>query len=159
MANSVDVARELLKLANKDGKSLTNMQLQKLVYIAHGLHLAYHDKPLLDEEVSAWKHGPVIPKVYYAFKQYLNTAIDTQTEGSPQLGFSSDEIDSIRGAYDNFAKFNGWTLRNITHKEGSPWWKVWYDRKGRETFNAIIPNSVIKEHYLTIKETGKATIL
>lgn len=159
MANSVDVARELLRLAREDGKSLTNMQLQKLVYIAHGLHLAYHDKPLLNEEVSAWKHGPVIPKVYYAFKQYLNTAIDTAREGNPQQELPEDELDSIKGAYNNFAKFNGWTLRNITHQEGSPWWKVWYDRNGQETFNAIIPNNIIKEHYLKIKQTGKATVL
>ncbi|MGT8840350.1 Panacea domain-containing protein, partial [Vibrio cholerae] len=69
---AVEVAKELLFLAKGSGINLTNMQIQKLVYIAHGLHLAIQKEALLEEPVRAWKHGPVIPEVYRAYKQYLN---------------------------------------------------------------------------------------
>jgi len=157
MAKAVDVARRLIYLAESQSKTLTNMQLQKLVYIAHGLHLAFHDEELLDEEINAWKHGPVIPDVYYEFRQYLDRNIPA-SEGA-KGSFTDNEIDTIRTAYNNFGKFNGWTLREITHKKGSPWYSIWYDGNGKETYNAVIPNETIKNHYLKIKSTGKANIL
>jgi uncharacterized phage-associated protein len=51
--NATEVANYLLSLARKEGKELTNMQLQKLVYFAHGAMLGVTDKPLIKEEVSA----------------------------------------------------------------------------------------------------------
>ncbi|MFY8325436.1 Panacea domain-containing protein [Pseudoalteromonas sp. ZZD1] len=159
MSNAVDVAREFLSLAKREGKSLTNMQIQKLVYIAHGVHLAKEDEPLLDEEVNAWKHGPVIPAVYLAFKQYLNRDIDLDKEVREYVSLSSKEKDSVKFAFDNFSQYNGWTLRDITHKEGSPWHRIWFDGNGQETYNAEIPNSIIKEHYKKIFKTNKVVAL
>ncbi|WP_105174475.1 Panacea domain-containing protein [Pseudoalteromonas sp. T1lg122] len=159
MANAVDVAREFLRLAKDAGQPLTNMQIQKLVYIAHGVHLAREDEALLDEEVNAWKHGPVIPAVYLAFKQYLNKEIDLSKEARENVPLSLKEKDSVKFTFDNFAKYNGWTLRDITHKEGSPWHKIWFDGNGYETYNAEIPNRTIKEHYKNIFRTNKVTAL
>lgn len=40
-------------------------KLQKLVYFAHGLHLAIFDRPLVtDEIVQAGKLGPIFPSLY-----------------------------------------------------------------------------------------------
>src|SRR5258708_4237314 len=54
----------------EDGVSIDPLKLQKLVYFAHGWHLAVTGKPLIDEYVEAWPYGPVIPSLYHRFKSY-----------------------------------------------------------------------------------------
>jgi uncharacterized phage-associated protein len=42
------------------GEDLTHLKLQKLVYYAQGFHLGLFDKPLFEEPIEAWAHGPVV---------------------------------------------------------------------------------------------------
>ena len=47
------------------------MKLIKLVYIAHGWHLALENgKSLISEAVMAWKYGHVINSLYQKLKRY-----------------------------------------------------------------------------------------
>lgn len=70
MFKSQTIANIFLEIAKEEGKKLTNMQVQKLVYFAHGWYLAFTDNALIDENVEAWTYGPVIPSVYEALQQY-----------------------------------------------------------------------------------------
>ena len=47
-----------------------NFTLNKLVYITKGFALATLDDGLFEEEVEAWKYGPVISSLYHEFKQF-----------------------------------------------------------------------------------------
>src|SRR5437867_1299935 len=64
------VANEFLRAAWQSGRTLTNMQLQKLVYIAHGYTLAMTHDPLIRQSVEAWRYGPVIRDLYRALQKY-----------------------------------------------------------------------------------------
>ncbi len=68
--NSIAVANAFLDLAKKSEEEITHMKLQKLIYIAHGFNLSNFDFPLIDEQVEAWRYGPVIRSVYDEFKSY-----------------------------------------------------------------------------------------
>src|SRR5262245_11323328 len=68
--NAKAIANEILDLAAADGKPLSQMKLQKLVYYAHGWNWALMDKPLLDEQIQAWNFGPVIRTLYRAFRRF-----------------------------------------------------------------------------------------
>jgi uncharacterized phage-associated protein len=59
----------------KQWEDLTPMKLQKLVYFAHGWHLALKDQPPIDEEIQAWEYGPVIERLYKSLRHYGNTQI------------------------------------------------------------------------------------
>src|SRR5690606_7691743 len=53
-------------LCEKSGWTLSNLQLQKLVYLAHMVHLGSVDreKGLIRERFEAWDYGPVSPALY-----------------------------------------------------------------------------------------------
>ena len=81
------------------------MKLQKLVYFAHGWHLAIHNRPLVNEQVEAWKFGPVFSDLYHQIKSFGNEKIDRyivknfataptlQAESSNCLLYTSDAAD------------------------------------------------------------------
>ncbi|WAK02791.1 Panacea domain-containing protein [Methylobacter sp. YRD-M1] len=71
MAHSaLAIANAFLDLARGDGKGITPMKLQKLVYYAHGWNLGIFGEPLIDETIEAWKYGPVIQPIYHEFKSF-----------------------------------------------------------------------------------------
>lgn len=64
------IANRFLVVAKSCGQELTPMKIQKLVYYAHGWHLAIKATSLIDEQVEAWPFGPVIPSLYHAFRHF-----------------------------------------------------------------------------------------
>ena len=44
---------------------LSNLKLQKLLYYAQGHYLGDHAKPLFEDEIEAWVHGPVVRSIYH----------------------------------------------------------------------------------------------
>jgi uncharacterized phage-associated protein len=141
------VANELLRIAKARGQSLTNMQLQKLVYIAHGYSLAILHRPLIKQSVEAWRYGPVIPDLYRALRRY---GAGDVTDTVPIITFDSlseTERKLLSTVLDAYGRFSGAQLSTMTHKEDSPWRKVY--REGLYN-NEIIPNPSIAQHYLEL---------
>src|SRR5437868_3452952 len=54
----------------EEGKPVTQMKLQKMVYFANGYHMVKYNEPLIKESFEAWKFGPVVPTIYENFKLY-----------------------------------------------------------------------------------------
>jgi len=55
---------------------LSNRELQKLLYLAQGFHLAQVGTPLFPEELHAWKHGPVNSSIFHKYKSLGYLSID-----------------------------------------------------------------------------------
>ena len=47
-----EIADEFIR---RSGNCKTNMQIQKMVYIAHGYMLGVYDRPLIVDPIEAWK--------------------------------------------------------------------------------------------------------
>jgi uncharacterized phage-associated protein len=136
------VARYFLYLSAKDNRTLTPMQLQKLVYIAHGWHLGLYGRPLVNEAVEAWQYGPVIRSLYQEYKRYGSRPIDEQVLSKPE-GFDPEEENTIEQVWRGYGSRTGVSLSALTHEAGSPW-SVTVDKSG---MNSDISDDLIEDHY------------
>ena len=148
--NAIDVAFCLLKYAKEQGKCFTNLQLQKLVYVAHGLSLAYFQRPLILDDVLAWKYGPVIPSVYFGFKKFGSSEVTDYRE----VMLDSESEGIVRDVAAKLGHLTGEQLIELTHRSGTPWSKTWDG-----THQRVIKDSLIKEHYDAILKSGRARSL
>lgn len=120
MASARDVAKYFLSFSDEEtGDLISNLKLQKLIYYAQGFHLALFNSPLFDEPIEAWQHGPVVPDVYHAYKEYGGQGIPTPT-GSDFSCFTDEQKDVLDEVYAVYGQFSAWKLRNMTHEE-APW--------------------------------------
>jgi uncharacterized phage-associated protein len=159
MYNALDVAKFMLKAAGEQGKKLTHMQLQKLVYIAQGVFLAKHDgKSLLNESVSAWKFGPVIDSIYHEFKKF-GSGVVTLSPAELNVDLAENAKDVVSEVLSVFGEYSGTELSSFTHQPDSPWHKVWYNNHGQLIKGTRIPNEVIKAHYDNIFAKGEVNCL
>ena len=64
------IANYILRYFHVNKLEITHLKLQKLLYIAYGWNLVLNKEHprLFDESIQAWKLGPVIPSVYYYYK-------------------------------------------------------------------------------------------
>ena len=145
MYSSIQIANYFVKKAKEDEVSITNMKLQKLVYISHGFHLAFFDEPLVVEKVQAWDYGPVIPEIYHGFKEYGSGPI----EGYCSQWFRPDIVDDnsisqfLNAIWASYGSLGAVDLSALTHQEDSPWSQVYQPGvKG-----SVISNDIIKKHY------------
>lgn len=126
------VANYLLALARVEGVDVTPLKLQKLVYFAHGYWLAFEGKPLISENFSVWKYGPVLNPLYSEFRDFGREPISRYATGAfdpeslefdtPQIPTDDVEVrEYLKEFWDRFKGFSAIELSNMTHAKGSPW--------------------------------------
>ncbi|WP_110558686.1 Panacea domain-containing protein [Helicobacter cinaedi] len=69
---------------------LSKLKFQKLLYYAQGYYTALFNKPLFEENIEAWEHGPVVREVYDALKHIEGIYIPTNI-----YAMSDSEIDLL----------------------------------------------------------------
>ncbi len=118
------------------------MRLLKLTYMAHGWTLAIIEKPLVNDYVQAWRYGPVIPSIYYAFRPFGIYRLDPIQ--LVQESAIDSEIDSLLASvYKLYRNLNANQLSALTHIEGGPWHATYVPNRR----NIIIPNDLISVHF------------
>jgi len=144
---------------------LTPMKIQKLVYIAHGWHLAIYNEPLIEEIVEAWRYGPVIQSLYYELRGFGSMQVTKEID---EVGIS-DENDftfvpvekptdekvtvHLDEVWKSYSKYTGPQLSNFTHQQGTPWDRAYNSDNHGKT--AIINDNSIKEHFIELYERAE----
>lgn len=147
MYSARTVARSIIERASACQVEITNLKLQKLLYIAHGTMLAAFGKPLLGTTFSAWKYGPVMESLYHDLKVFGSDSIknsdfyiqrwDSVPEDDSQ---AYEVIDAVLG---HFGNKSGAALIEWSHDKNGPWYAVYEDNtKGIE-----IPDDAIKSFF------------
>lgn len=102
---------------------ITNLKLNKLVYLAQEEALFWDGPPLFDDEIEAWQFGPVVPSVYHAFKSYGRAPIACPSSCVPKDARAERIVDTTA---EKYAKLTAFDLVNITHAEGGAWSKAYF---------------------------------
>lgn len=120
---------------------VTNLALQKVLYLAHMLHLGDKGRPLIKGHFEAWDYGPVQPRVYHHVKAFGSKPI-------PDIFWShsvedDNERETLRSACDALLNRSPGELVAITHWDQGAWARNY--RPGQK--GLVIPDEHIAEEY------------
>jgi uncharacterized phage-associated protein len=144
---AAQIANEFISRGKRDGISVEPLKLQKLVYLAHGWHLAFLARPLIQEKVKAWKYGPVVPSLYRELKGHgactISEPLAIPSNASP---LDNNAIAIIDEVWLKYGRMGGLTLSMLTHEPGFAWDLV---RRGNEgnLKSPPIPDSYIRDEF------------
>ena len=164
------IANFFIELAASKGENVTPMKLQKLDYFAHGWYAAIKDAPLLNEQVEAWKFGPVVPSLYRdlrycgdgpvnerAFKWVVDD-FDEPQRHAPAVDANTAEgrfvVDLLTRVWELYGGYTAIQLSNLTHLSGTPWYQVNSDYQGEIPRGTDIPFNVIRDYFRSQAKTA-----
>ena len=132
------------RLCVRSGWRLSNLEVQKLLYIAHMLHLGRTGEPLIDGHFEAWDYGPVEPRLYHELKMFGADPVFNVFAGVRDLPDDSPEAMSLDQTQRMLADATPGRLVAITHRDDGAWARH-YDSARRRV---VIPNRDIAAEYL-----------
>lgn len=120
MCNVFEVARDICEAGNWE---VTNLQLQKMLYIAQVLYIGLHNDHhhLFRANFEAWDYGPVAPTVYHQFKIFGNKPIQKFAFPPVERQCSEEERQFINLIARALIRISPVNLVAMTHREGTGW--------------------------------------
>ena len=151
----LDIAKYILSK-----HSCTHLELEKLVYMCYADYLCGTQKRLFEDEIYAFKYGPVIESVFNEYKgirEITNTEHSSYTikkdfsrmPARSRILFAEDGIEKLSYVNKTLNKYKGFSasqLVDITHVKDGPW-----DRTDKSRPFSVITDSTILAHHC--KET------
>jgi uncharacterized phage-associated protein len=157
---STEIANEFIRLAATNGQAFDQMQLQKLVYIAHGWCLAVSDGPLTGDRPEAWELGPIYRRMADALAPCGQHPVRRPIEvtfplapGKPhpaeQTCTELDEVEQavIAKVLLHYGAFSSPQLSVLTRGEDAPWERVYLAGEGRYR---EIAHSLIRDQFVRL---------
>jgi uncharacterized phage-associated protein len=153
------VANLVLDRAVELNTSVTQLQLYKIVYFAHGWYLAVNSEKLISQSFEAWSYGPVIRVLRDAFKDFGREPITSKAERfdiftgelRPIDAITNDrDIVFINQIVDFYHVYDGWELSDLTHESGSPWDHVWNSGKPVGNLGLRIDDEAICSYFVQL---------
>lgn len=151
---SAAIANTLVDIA---GRSLTQMKLHKLTYMAHGWHLAITGEPLVTDKPEAWDNGPVFRLIWDRIRDYgldnRGRILKRNRRPFEAEDISEQEMNVLRHVWRKYGRYSAYKLSNMTHQPGTPWTQTYFD-DGRD---AVIPDDLIRHHYRELALAGRVS--
>jgi uncharacterized phage-associated protein len=129
------LANWILDFAEARGFPITNMALNKLIFLAFERMLLERRVLLTNAKIEAWEHGPVFREVYQSFKEFGDRPISARSKFfSPASGALEIVTSSVAPDDEVFLKntlaplisLSASRLRALSHAEGGAWHQVWW---------------------------------
>lgn len=156
------VCNLILDEADRNGRQVTNLALQKLLYFAHGLYLVDTTKPLVTGFFEAWRYGPVHPTAYHAFKCEGADPIRIRADIRDPFGgvrlvpACTDQTVTalIRRIVSTYGAMTAGRLVEVSHAKNGPWAHIVNEAGTKTILGLRIPDHVIsslfKHHKVSV---------
>ena len=126
---AVSVLSAAKRLAKKSRWSLSNLELQKILYLAHMIHLGQTGEPLVKGYFEAWNYGPVHPVLYHHAKVFGADPVKNIFHGNEDLEDDDRHSKSIDAIYHALENFRPGQLVALTHRKNGAWERVYIPGK------------------------------
>jgi uncharacterized phage-associated protein len=138
--SALDAARTLCELRDW---SLSNLEIQKLLYLAHMFYLGRKGEPLIRETFEAWDYGPVVPEVYRQASGFGSGAVEGRFWRSSSIEEGLPEYEILNEIAEDTKGISAGRLVAITHRANGAWAKN-YKPNVR---GIVIPNADVLAEY------------
>ena len=124
------VANLILDWADDEGREISNLKLQKLIFFAHSDFVKSTGQALVTEVFQAWDHGPVLPSLYREFRQNGAGPIRNRAMKFDPISAMTDiahvclseiQSDHLRSSYSFYKHIGPFTLSGLSHADDGPW--------------------------------------
>lgn len=119
MYSVFDIAEYVIKRCNEQGKSISNLKLQKILYFIQAEFLVRTGEPIFEEPIEAWDFGPVVSCVYRKYRVFGGANIPYYDDGRG-FPFESSAKSVLDEIIDSCADLSASKLVEMTHKQ-APW--------------------------------------
>lgn len=133
---AVHIAKYIINKCTIDQHSISNLQLQKILYCIQRDFLK-NDMLAFDDDFEAWQFGPVIPEVYYLFCGFGAIRIQMKYD----LDIGSDYAALINPIIERKRLLNPWDWSEDINATGKAWDKVYSNGSGN---HKVIPKQIIR---------------
>lgn len=123
--------------------TLTNYQIQRILYISNVVCIGRHNEPLFDEPFYAWPQGPVCARLYQELRQYGSSVVGEDIFINIKV---SDTLLQSKGATiinQVYSRCNK-TSKNIACIKGGAWYTIY----NNNTLIKHITYQDMKEEYI-----------
>lgn len=129
-------------ICEQGGWRVTNLALQKILYIAHMVHLGRSGARLINAQFEAWDYGPVIPELYHRVKVFGDRPVQNVFYSARDVSHT-EEGRTLQEAGQHFLAKQPGELVAMTHWKDGAWARNY--RPGVR--GIIIPDSDIVNEY------------
>ena len=157
MYDVLDVCRHIINYSNEKKYGISNLKLQKVLYIvqAYFVSSTEFNEPCFEQAIEAWAFGPVVPVAYREYRSYgaldipsVRYYYDWADGEVIKFDYKDDVIadehkEVIDSIVDRLSSFSASSLVTMTHNQ-KPWKDAYADGDGR---GSEITIDAIREYF------------
>lgn len=124
------LANAVLEVAMREGRHVSNVYINKIVYFIHADYLVERGQALCDAKIEAWTYGPVYRELYSQFKRFGSNQITEKAKirdrntgelKTATLEASEEDCAFVEERAKFYLKIDAFKLVDLSHVEGGPW--------------------------------------
>ena len=135
MFSAIDIAKYILTYANQHHYAITNLRLQKLLYLVYKEYLQQYNQQLFQDKIYAWEFGPSVKTVY---KEFEHGSIFIQNTFNNLQNFDNELIQLMNNIMEKYSEYPIDRLIYLLTSSKTAWAKVYNPSKEIEITSDLI---------------------
>lgn len=147
---AIDIANYIVELANHEGRPISNLMLQRILYFVQGISLAKTGKPAFEDDIIAWIASPIVEEPYYEYCMWGCLNIYREPTNETFNKMPRDLRRLVGSVYHKAITYSVLEINRIICNKDTPYDKAY--RRGCDESERVIYNidleRYFKKHYI-----------